>query len=181
MEAKAHALSLLAALGVPLDSLTATRDAPNYYHPGRSGVLRQGPKLVLAQFGEIHPSVLTGLDLPGPAIALEIFLDRIPEPKRRPKKPPELSPFQPLHRDFAFVVDETTEADTVLRAARGAERSFITGAILFDVFPMPEAKKSLGVEITIQPRNQTPTDAEIEAICAKVVAAVSKATGATLR
>jgi phenylalanyl-tRNA synthetase beta chain len=181
LEAKADALALLGAVGVPLESVTATSDAPGYYHPGRSGVLRQGPKLVLAHFGEIHPSVLAALDLPGPATALEVFLDRIPEPKRRAKKPPELPALQPLHRDFAFLADETTQADAVLRAARGAERTLITAATLFDVFPLPDGKKSLGVEVTIQPRDQTPTDAEIEAICAKVVAAVSKATGARLR
>jgi phenylalanyl-tRNA synthetase beta chain len=181
LAAKAEALAVLGAIGVPLDSLSATPDAPGHYHPGRSGVLRQGPKLILAQFGEIHPLVLSALDLPGPAIGLEIFLDRVPEPKRRAKKPPDLPALQPLHRDFAFLADDATPADAVLRAARGADRALITGVTLFDVFPLPDGKKSLGVEITIQPREQTPTDAEIDAICAKVVAAVSKATGAALR
>jgi phenylalanyl-tRNA synthetase beta chain len=181
LEAKGDALALIAALGVPLDSVTATPDAPTYYHPGRSGVLRQGPKLILAQFGEIHPGVLAALDVPGPVTGIEIFLDRIPEPKRRGKKPPDLPALQPLQRDFAFLADENTSADAVLRAARSADRGLITAVTLFDVFPMQGGKKSLGVEITIQPQERTPTDAEIEAICAKVVAAVSKATGAGLR
>jgi phenylalanyl-tRNA synthetase beta chain len=181
LTAKGEALAALGAIGVPLDSLSATADAPALYHPGRSGVLRQGPKLILAQFGEIHPRVLAALDLPGPAVGFEIFLDRVPEPKHRAKKPPELPSLQPLHRDFAFLADQTTPADAVLRAAKGADRTVISAVHLFDVFPMPDGKKSLGVEITIQPREQTPTDAEIDAISAKVVAAVSKATGATLR
>jgi phenylalanyl-tRNA synthetase beta chain len=181
LEAKGDALATLIALGVPADSLTATRDAPEFYHPGRSGVLRQGPKTVLAQFGEIHPRVLAALDLAGPAIGFELFLDRIAEPKKRAKKPPELPPFQPLRRDFAFVAGDEVPADTVLRAAKGAERSLITAVNLFDVFALPDGKKSLGVEVTIQPQERTLTDPDIEAICAKVVAAVSKATGATLR
>jgi phenylalanyl-tRNA synthetase beta chain len=181
LEAKGDALATLIALGVPADSLTATADAPAFYHPGRSGVLRQGPKTVLAHFGEIHPRVLTALDLVGPASAIEIFLDRIAEPKKRGKKPPELSPLQPLRRDFAFLAQDVTPADTVLRAAKGADRALITGVNLFDVFALPDGKKSLGVEVTIQPQDRTLTDQEIEAVCAKVVAAVSKATGATLR
>jgi phenylalanyl-tRNA synthetase beta chain len=181
LDAKGDAFALLVALGVPPDSLTATRDAPAFYHPGRSGVLRQGPKTVLAEFGEIHPSVLAALDLHGPAVGVEIFLDRIPEPKKRTKKPPELPPFQPLRRDFAFLASEETLADAVLRAAKGADRTLITGVNLFDVFALPDGKKSLGVEVTIQPHERTLTDAEIEAVCAKVVAAVSKATGAGLR
>ena len=103
-DAKAAAMDVLAALGLPMESLSVTPDAPGWYHPGRSGVVRQGPKLVLATFGELHPSVLAALDLQGPAAAFEVFLDRIPEPKRRKRAAPDLPPFQPVRRDFAFLV-----------------------------------------------------------------------------
>jgi phenylalanyl-tRNA synthetase beta chain len=182
--AKADVLAVLAALGVPMESLSVTADAPGFYHPGRSGVVRQGPKLVLATFGALHPRVLAALDLNGPAAAFEVRLDAIPEPKRRRKGPPDLPPFQPVRRDFAFLVPAGTAAESVMRAARGAERSLIASVSLFDVYEgdkVPPGQKSLAIEVVIQPREQTLTDAAIEAVCAKVVAAVAKATGGVLR
>ena len=113
-----------------------------------------------------------------------MFLDRIPEPKRRKRAAPDLPAFQPVRRDFAFIVDAAIPADAVLRAARGAERALVAGVLLFDVFQgasLPPGTKSVGVEVTIQPRERTLTDAEIEGVAAKVVAAVAKATGAVLR
>ncbi len=182
--AKADVLALLAALGVPMESLSVTADAPGHYHPGRSGAVRQGPKLVLAHFGELHPRVLAALDLPAPAVAFEVRLDAIAEPKRRRKSAPDLPALQPVRRDFAFVVDAATPAETLLRAVRGAERGLIAAVSLFDAYQgehVPQGKKSLAVEVVIQPREATLTDAEIEAVCAKVVAAAAKATGAVLR
>ena len=183
-DAKADLWAVLAALGVPLEALTVTPDAPGCFHPGRSATVRQGPKTVLAVFGELHPSVLAALDMTGPAVGFELFLDAIAAPKRRRRPAPVLSAFQPLRRDFAFVVDATVPAEAVLRAARGAERNLITGVVLFDRFAggsLAEGKVSLGVEVTFQPVTATLTDAEIEAASAKVVAAVAKATGAVLR
>ena len=188
LDAKADVLAVLTAVGVTPEGLSATRDAPGFYHPGRSGVLRQGPKLVLATFGELHPAVLAGLDLPGPAVAFEVFLDRVPEPKRRRRAAPDLPTLQPVRRDFAFVVGQDVPADAVLRAARGAakgdQRQLIAGVQLFDVYEgpgVPEGQRSLAVEVAFQPRERALTDAEIEAASAKVVAAVAKATGAVLR
>ena len=184
MDAKAAVMDVLAALGLPMDSLGVTTDAPAFYHPGRSGVVRQGPKLVLATFGELHPRVLQALDLAGPAAAFEVFLDRIPEPKRRRRAAADLPAFQPVRRDFAFLVSADTPADTVLRAARGAERTLIAGASMFDVYAgekVAAGQKSVGIEVVFQPRERTLTEAEIDAASAKVVAAVTKATGGVLR
>ena len=184
MVAKADVWAVLSALGVPMDALTTTPDAPSHYHPGRSGTVRQGPKTVLATFGALHPSVLAALDLGGPAVAFEIDLNAIQEPKRRKKALPDLPAYQPVKRDFAFVVDAKVAAEVLLKAAKGAERALIAGVALFDVYEgekMEADKKSLAIEVTFQPRERTLTDAEIEAACAKVVAAVAKATGATLR
>ncbi len=184
MDAKAAALDVLEALGLPMESLTVTTDAPGWYHPGRSGVVRQGPKLVLATFGEMHPSALGKLDLAGPFAAFEVFLDRIPDPKRRKRTAPDLPPFQPVRRDFAFLVPQDVAADAVLRAARGAERTLISGASLFDVYQgdkVAAGQKSVGIEVVLQPRERTLTDAEIEAAAAKIVEAVAKKTGGTLR
>ena len=182
-DAKAAAQSVLSALAVPPESLSITRDAPAWYHPGQSGVIRQGPKLILATFGALHPTVTAALDLPT-AAAFEVFLDRIPEPKRRKRPTPDLPPFQPVRRDFAFLVEISIPAETLLRAARAADRPLITEGHLFDVFQgptLPEGKKSLAIEVVLQPRDHTLTDAEIEATAAKVIAAVQKATNATLR
>jgi len=183
-DAKADALAVLAALGVPMESLGTTNDAPHFYHPGQSGVLRQGPKTVLATFGLLHPRVLKGLDVDGPAAAFEVFLDAIAEPKRRHRAAPDLPAFHPLRRDFAFLVDAAVPAEALLKAARGAERHLIAGVTLFDAYQgekIEPGKKSLAVQVTFQPRERTLTDAEIEAACAKMVAAVAKATGAMLR
>ena len=184
MDAKAMVWTVLAALGVPMEALSVTADAPGFYHPGQSGCVRQGPKTILATFGALHPSVIKALDLPKPVAAFEITLDAIHDPKRRKKALPDLPSLQPLKRDFAFLVDTTVAAEAVLRAAKGAERTLISGATLFDVYTgdkLPDGKKSLAVEITFQPRDHTLTDAEIEAACVKVVAAVAKTTGSVLR
>jgi phenylalanyl-tRNA synthetase beta chain len=183
-DAKGDVMALLGALGLPMDALSVTADAPEHFHPGRSGVVRQGPKTVLARFGELHPSLLAAFGLDGAATAFELFLDAVPDPKRRRKAPPELSALQPVRRDFAFLVAHDVPADAVVRAARGAERNLIAGVTLFDVFAggtVPSGQKSLAIEVVFQPRERTLTDAEIEAACAKVVAAVGKATGASLR
>jgi phenylalanyl-tRNA synthetase beta chain len=184
MDAKGDALAVLAALGVPMAAVTVTADAPGFYHPGRSGVVRQGPKIVLATFGEIHPSLRAKLDLPGAAVGFEVFLDAIPDPKRKKKGVPDLSAFQPLRRDFAFLVDATVPAETLVRAARGAERNLIVDVSLFDRYAgdrLPEGKVSLALEVTLQPRETSLTEAEIEAVGDRIVAAVAKATGAVLR
>ena len=184
MDAKGDKWALLTAVGVPLEALQVTADAPSFLHPGRSGTVRQGPKTVMGYFGEIHPRLLAALDLPGSMVVFELNLDAVAEPKRRKKSTPDLPAFQPVRRDFAFIVDSGVAADSVVRAARGAERALITGVVLFDVYEgdrMVEGKKSLGVEVMFQPRERTLTDAEIEAACQKVVAAVAKATGAILR
>jgi phenylalanyl-tRNA synthetase beta chain len=184
MDAKGDLLAALAAIGVPMDALMLTQDAPGFYHPGRSATVRQGPKTVLGTFGELHPRVLAELDLPAPMVAFELDLDAIGDPKRRRKTPPDLPAFQPLRRDFAFLVDAAVTADALIRAARGADRALIAGVLLFDRYQgehLPAGKVSLAIEVTFQPRERTLTDAEIEAACQKVVAAVTKATGATLR
>ena len=132
MDAKGDLWAALGAIGVPLEALTVTPDAPGFYHPGRSATVRQGPKTVLGTFGELHPRVLAALDLAGPVVAFELDLDAVGEPKRRRKAPPELASFQPLRRDFAFLVDAAVTAEAVLRAARGADRGLIAGVVLFD-------------------------------------------------
>ncbi len=184
MDVRADVFAALAALGVPMEALSTTADAPAFYHPGRSGVVRQGPKTVLATFGALHPRVLAALDIANAMAAFEIHLDAVALPKRRRKAAPELPAFQPLRRDFAFVVADGVAAEAALRAARGADRALIAAAALFDVYAgagIAEGHRSLAVEVTIQPRERTLTDAEIEAICGKIVAAVEKATGGVLR
>ena len=187
MDAKEDAAALLAALGAPVASLQITADAPSWYHPGRSGTFRLGPKNVIGYFGELHPRVLDAMDVAGPIVAFEIFPDAIPEPKRKPTKakpPLTLSDLQPLRRDFAFIVDEKVTADQVLRAARGADKKLIVDVSLFDLFEggsLGEGKKSLAIEVTLQPVEKTLTDEEIDAVSKAIIAAVEKTTGGTLR
>jgi phenylalanyl-tRNA synthetase beta chain len=185
-DAKDAALAALGACAAPLEKLQITTDAPAWYHPGRSGTFRLGPK-VLAWFGEVHPRVLRALELRGPAAGFEVFLDAPPAPRAGKGKARTLlrpSAFQPVERDFAFVLDEGVAAEKALRAARGAEKTLIADAAVFDLYTgdsVGEGKKSLAITITLQPTERTLTDAEIEAVAAKVVAAVEKQTGGVLR
>jgi len=185
-DAKADALAALEAAGAPVQNLQVTTDAPDWYHPGRSGTLRLGPT-VLAWFGETHPEVLDRLGAKGPVVQFEVFLDRVPAPKKKAgtaKPLLRLSPFQPVERDFAFLVDAGVEADRLVKAVRGADKTLIRDVSVFDVYQGPgiePGKKSVALAVTLQPVEKTLTDAEIEAVGQKVVAAVVKATGGSLR
>jgi phenylalanyl-tRNA synthetase beta chain len=182
-DAKADMLAVLeAAMGAPMTAPLKAGAAP-WYHPGRSGTLALGPKL-LATFGELHPKVLAALDVKGPASAFEVFLEAVPEAKSTGKASFAPSPYQAVERDFAFVVDAEVTAENIVRAAKGAERALIETVSVFDVYEgkgVPEGKKSIAIAIRLQPNDRTLTDAEIEAIGQKIVAAVAKATGAALR
>jgi len=184
-DAKADMLAALeSAMNGPMTA-PVKQGAAAWYHPGRSGTLALGPK-VLAYFGELHPKVLAAFDLKGPVSAFEVFMDAIPDSKAKSKARPPFAPsqFQPVERDFAFVVDAGVAADAVIKAAKGAERDLIERIDIFDVYEgkgVPEGKKSLAISVRLQPKDKTLTDAEIEAIAQKIVAAVTKATGGTLR
>jgi phenylalanyl-tRNA synthetase beta chain len=142
---------------------------------------------VLGHFGELHPGTLEKLDAKGPLVGFEVILERIPEPKAkatRAKPALELSPFQPVERDFAFVVERSVKAADIVRAAQSVDRKLIAGVTLFDVYEgkgIEPGKKSIAIAVTIQPRDKTMTDAEIEALAAKIVAEVGKRTGGVLR
>jgi len=184
IDAKGDAVAVLAALGVSLEAVQAVPEPPPWLHPGRSALLRAGPKVTLGMFGELHPRVLAALDLAGPVAVFELDLGLIPEPRRKRRGNPDLPAFQPLVRDFAFVVDEAVAAEAVLRSARAADRGLIERVELFDVYRgagIPPGKKSLAIAVAIQPREKTLTDAELEALAERVVASVVKATAAVLR
>jgi len=185
-DAKADVMALFEELGVPATTARITPEAPAWYHPGRSGTIAFGPKAVLAHFGELHPRVLAEMDVDGPIAAFEVFLGNLPPPKAKgPARPPlALSAFQPVDRDFAFIVDATVEADNVVRAASAADKKLITGVRVFDEFSggdVADGKKSLAIAVTLQPTDATLTDAEIEEVAQKIVANVSKHTGGVLR
>jgi phenylalanyl-tRNA synthetase beta chain len=159
--------------------------APPWYHPGRSGTLALGAK-VLGIFGEVHPKILAAFDLKGPVAAFEVFLDAIPEPKAKSKArgPFAPSPYPAVERDFAFVVDTQVMAEEIVRAARNVDRALIERVDIFDLYEgkgVPDGKKSLAIAVRLQPRDRTLADAEIDAIAQKIVAAVIKATGGALR
>jgi len=185
-DVKADAAALLAALGIDVSKVQVTRDAPEWFHPGRSGVIRLGPKMVLAHFGEVHPATLKLLDINGPAAAFEVFLHTLPPEKKKARARPALdaSDLLPVHRDFAFVVDRDVDAAAMIRAAAGAEKSLISNVSVFDVFEgesLGDDKKSVAIEVVLQPAKKTLTDADIEKVSEKIVAAVAKATGGTVR
>ncbi|MFT3729110.1 MAG: phenylalanine--tRNA ligase subunit beta [Terricaulis sp.] len=185
-DVKRDLMIVLEAIGAPVASLQTWADAPAHWRPGRTAVLKLGNKAV-AYFGEIHPRTLKAIGVDAPALAFEIFVDALPQPRAkgsRSKPPLEKLDLMPLTRDFAFVVDDATPAADVVRAAFGADKQLITDVALFDVYRgerMAAGKKSLAIEVTLQPKEKTLTDADIEAVSAKIVSAVMKSTGGTLR
>jgi phenylalanyl-tRNA synthetase beta chain len=187
LDAKADAFAVLAAAGCPMQALQVVRGGPCWLHPGRSGTIQIGPQNVLGYFGELHPRALEQLKADGPLIAFEVILDRIPEARAKPTRAKpmlELSPFQPVSRDFAFIVDRSVKAGDIVRSAQGADRKLITDVTVFDVYEgkgIDTAKKSIAIAVTLQPREKTLTDQEIEAVAAKIVAEVTKKTGGVLR
>ncbi|ESY54603.1 MULTISPECIES: phenylalanine--tRNA ligase subunit beta [unclassified Mesorhizobium] len=186
-DAKADAIAALEACGAPVDRLQIEPGGPAWYHPGRSGTIKLGPKTVLGTFGEFHPKTLEGLDVSGPICGFEVYIDAVPEPKAKPTKTKpklELSAFQAVKRDFAFVVDKTIEAGTLVRAALAADKKLITGVSVFDVFEgasLGAAKKSIAIEVSIQPVEKTLTDEDFEALAKRVVDNVGTQTGGVLR
>jgi phenylalanyl-tRNA synthetase beta chain len=186
-DAKGDAFAVLAAAGAPMQALQVVPGGPAWFHPGRSGTIQIGPQNILGHFGELHPRVISGLKAEGPLVAFEVILEKIPEPKAKPTRAKprlELSPFQPVDRDFAFVVDSAVKAADIVRAAQNADKKLISNVIVFDLYEgkgIEPGKKSIAIAVTIQPREKTMTDAEIDALSGKIVAEVTKRTGGVLR
>jgi phenylalanyl-tRNA synthetase beta chain len=186
-DAKRDAMTLLSALGANPNAVQVVPGGPSFLHPGRAATLQFGPKAVVGWFGQLHPSVCEALDAEGPIVGFEITLDVIPAPKVRPTKTkPKLnrSDLMPVERDLAFVVSETVSAADILKAAESAERSLVAKVAVFDVYRgegMAEGAKSIAIHVTLQPRERTLTEAEIDVATSKIVAEVAKKTGATLR
>ena len=186
-DAKADAFAVLAAAGAPMAALQIVAGGPAWLHPGRSGTIQMGPKNVIGWFGELHPRTLAALKAEGPLVGFEVLLETIPEPKAkatRAKPMLELSPFQPVERDFAFIVDRAVKAGDIVRTALGVDRKLITKVSVFDVYEgkgIDPGKKSIAIAVTLQPREKTMTDQEIEALAGKIVAEVTKRTGGVLR
>jgi phenylalanyl-tRNA synthetase beta chain len=186
-DVKGDAFAVLAAAGAPPQALQVVPGGPAWFHPGRSGTIQIGPQNVLGHFGELNPRALEALDAEGPLVAFEVILEKIPEPKAkatRAKPVLELSPFQPVERDFAFLVDRAVKAADILRATQSVDRKLISNVTVFDVYEgkgIDPGKKSIAIAVTLQPREKTMTDQEIEAVGAKIVAEVGKRTGGVLR
>lgn len=188
-DAKADAEAVLAALGAPA-KVQILRGGDAWWHPGRHGRVCLGPKKTLAVFGEVHPKILEELDVKGPAVAFTIYPEEIPMPRKSSATRPalQLRDLQAVERDFAFVVDASVEALTLVNAAAGAEKELIESVRVFDEFKgekaeaqMGEGKKSIAVTVRLQPTDKTLKEKDIEAVAAKIIAKVSKATGGTLR
>ena len=187
LDAKADALAVLAAVGAPMQALQIAPGGASWLHPGRSGTIQIGPQNVLGYFGELHPRTLERLGADGPLMAFEVILERIPAAKQKPTRAKpmlELSAFQPVSRDFAFIVDRNVKAGDIVRAAQGIDKKLIADVTVFDVYEgkgIDDNKKSIAIAVTMQPREKTMTDQEIDAVAARIVAEVTKRTGGVLR
>jgi phenylalanyl-tRNA synthetase beta chain len=186
-DAKCDAFALLDALGVSTSGVQVVPGGPPFLHPGRSARLQFRPQNAIGWFGQLHPAALEALDAQGPLVAFEIVLDALPAPKMRATRArPKLerSEFMPLDRDLAFVVKRDVRAGEIVKAAQAAERNLLTNVGVFDVYEgpgVPDGFKSIAIALTLQPREKTLTDAEIDACVARIVAEVARKTGATLR
>ncbi|MEE8659462.1 Phenylalanine--tRNA ligase beta subunit [Acetobacteraceae bacterium EV16G] len=183
-DVKSDLMALLDAMGVPSEAVTVSRNVPPYFHPGKSGAVQLGPKTVLGYFGELHPQIVREMGCSGTLAVFSLNLDVLPARKVKKRQAPEIPSLQPIHRDFAFIVDKTVDAQDLLRSVRGVDRNLITAVSLFDVFEggnLPDDKKSLGVEVTIQPLHTALKLAEIDAVAEKIVNIATKAVGAELR
>jgi phenylalanyl-tRNA synthetase beta chain len=184
-DAKADAEAVLSAIGAPA-KVQILRGVQGWWHPGRSGKICLGPKKVLAVFGELHPKVLAEMGVKGPAVAFTLWSDEVPQPKKKTSTRPamEISDLQAVERDFAFVVDDTVEALNLVNAAAGADKALIDEVRVFDQFiggSLGEGKKSIAITVRLQPTDKTLKEKDIEAVAAKIVEKVSKATGGELR
>lgn len=185
-DAKADAEAALRAAGAPVGNLQVFEGAEGHYHPGRSGTLRLGPKNILAAFGELHPRVLKALDVDGPVVGFEVFLEQIPAARRKSatKGALSLSNLQTVERDFAFLLDNDKPVADLVRAVRGADKAFITDVAVFDVYAgrgVPEGQRSIAISVLLTPKAETFADKDIDQISDKVIAAAEKAVGAVLR
>ncbi|SMO58732.1 phenylalanyl-tRNA synthetase beta subunit [Thalassovita litoralis] len=184
-DAKADAEALLAAIGAPA-KVQVMRNGAGWWHPGRHGQICLGPKKVLGTFGEVHPKALTALDVKGPVVAFTLWPEEVPEPRKVGSTRPALtiSDLQAVERDFAFVVDTQVEALTLVNAAAGSDKALIEDVRVFDQFiggSLGEGKKSIAITVRMQPTEKTLTEKDIEAVAAKIVEKVGKATGGVLR
>ena len=186
-DVRADAVAALTAYRIKPDALRVVAEGPGHYHPGRRGRLMLGPQTVLAEFGELHPAIVRRMEIDGPVMGFEVFLQRAPRPKpkaSRARPPLRASPFPQVDRDFAFVMEDEIPAEALLAAVRAADKVLIREVSLFDVYTGPgleAGKKSLAVAVRLQAQDHTMSEAEIEATAKRIVAAASKATGAVLR
>jgi len=186
-DAKSDLAALLDALGASIDNVQLVREPADWAHPGRAGRIQLGPKNILGWFGELHPTLVDAYDLGGPVVAMVLDLDALPQPKKkatRTKPPLQMSDLMPVSRDFAFIVATDVSAEAILKAARAADKSLIADVGVFDVYEgehVGEGRKSVAIEVTLQPRDRTLTDEEIDRVGEAVVAGVRKATGGELR
>lgn len=184
-DVKADAEAVLAAIGAPA-KVQIMRGADAWWHPGRHGKICLGPKKILGVFGELHPKVLLEMNIKGPAVAFVLYPEDVPLPKKKSSARPALqvTALQAVERDFAFVVDAEAEALTLVNAALGADKALIVSVRVFDEFiggSVGEGKKSIAITVRLQPTQETLKDADIEAVAAKIVEKVTKATGGVLR
>ena len=186
-DAKAYAIAILSSIGVNTDNAQIVAEAPSWYHPGRSGVIRLGPKNIMAYFGEIHPTILKKMNVKGPMVGFEIMIGNIPLPRSQSgnsRGPLKVSDYQSVERDFAFVVDKSMPAERLIKVVSSVNKKLIDNISIFDVYQgagVDDDKKSIAINVKLQPFDKTMTDEEIEAFSKQVIDAVSGKIGGTLR
>ncbi len=189
-DVKADAIKTLIELGIEEGDLHISSKTQDYYNPGRSGSVNlkseNGPRL--AFFGEIHPAIVSNVDLKEQNVCgFEIFIKNIPEPKKKyrlTKKNYFVSEFQKSERDFAFVIDKNYKAGELEKLISEADKDLIKKVLIFDVFEgenVPEGRKSVAVNVTIQSMEKTLSQKDLDQVSQKIIDIVKSKTGGTIR
>jgi len=187
---KNDALRTLNEVGIDSSKIMVSNKTKKWYHPGRSGLLSLGSSIgpELAYFGEIHPFIIKKLDLrTDNVLGFEIFLDNIPESKKkiREAKPQFIvSDYQKVVRDFAFVIDEKYESSEIINLVKKIDEDLIKNIKIFYVYKgenIDSGKKSIAFSVTLEPKDKTLSENDIEQISKKIILTVQKSTNATLR
>ena len=182
---KSDIIAVLNVLQFPVSKLKLYNEAPNYFHPGRSAVLKLG-KTIISIFGQINPLSLDQKDNKIEFYAFELYLDNLPIPKKKTMSKPllKLNQLQPLYRDFSFIVDKDLDAQRLINEIKLVDQNQIKKIFVFDIFKgnnIPDDKKSISLSVEIQPINKSLTDNDLESISYKIINIVSQNLGAEIR
>ena len=187
---KRDVIQTLSEAGYNPEKFAIDDKTPSYYHPGKSGrlFLNAGKENVAAYFGELHPSIIKSIDMKtNVLVGFEIFLENLKQPKKTlndQKSKYSVSDFQKSERDFAFIIDKKVDAQDLIKIISNVDKKLIQGVKIFDLYEgdnIPQDKKSIALNVTIQSDEKTLKDKDLEDLNNLIIKSVEEKTGAKIR